>query len=227
MNGAAVKIYEALKEGGMKDQFLPSLETLAAEYGESLEAVQDGLGDLVYEGVLLKTKDCLYTTRQPYLWDVVRGNHSFTSEAKKRGQKPGNQILVFERRRAWPQIIQRLSLEEGEDVLVMERLLLADEKPVGLEFSYMPAKYYKDATREMFEGGHSTFKLMEEQGLIPYKAVDELDAAALEKRESELLGVAVGTPILVRFRVTLSPDGVPIKGSRAIYLFRPGYELKI
>ncbi|HVI42799.1 MAG TPA: UTRA domain-containing protein, partial [Anaerovoracaceae bacterium] len=162
-----------------------------------------------------------------YLWDVVRGNHSFTGEAKKRGQKPGNRIVTFETRKAWPQIIQRLELEEGEDVLVMERLLLADDKAVGLEFSYMPARYYEGATREMFEGGHSTFAVMEERGLIPDTAVDEISIATLEKREAELLGLEVGIPVLIRFRVTLSPAGIPIKGSRAIYLFRPGYQLKI
>jgi len=192
-----------------------------------VKAVMEGLGDLVYEGVLLKDGEGQYSVREEYLWDVVRGNHSFTGEAKKRGQKPGNRIVTFEKRKAWPQIISRLALEEGDDVLIMERLLLADEKPVGLEFSYMPAKYYGDATKEMFEGGQSTFKLMEEKGLIPHTAVDELAAATLEPREAELLSVAVGTPVLIRFRVTLSPDRIPVKGSRAIYLFRPGYELRV
>jgi hypothetical protein len=68
---------------------------------------------------------------------------------------------------------------------------------------------------------------MEEKGLIPDTAVDELAVATLEEREAELLGLEPGVSVLIRFRVTLSPAGIPIKGSRAIYLFRPGYQLKI
>lgn len=230
MNEIAVKIDAAIREKKFKtDEILPDYEKLAAMFGGNLEEVRNGIGDLVYEGVLerVPSNNEQVRVRASYLWDVVRGNHSFTGEAKKRGQKPGNKILTFETRKAWPQIIQRLNLAEGEDVLVMERLLYADDKTVGLEFSYMPAKYYEGVTREMYEGGQSTFAVMEERGLIPDKGVDEISIATLEKREAELFGMDEGVPVLIRFRVTLSPAGIPIKGSRAIYLFRPGYELKI
>ncbi|HWQ78641.1 MAG TPA: GntR family transcriptional regulator [Anaerovoracaceae bacterium] len=230
MNEIAVKIDAAIRANQFQaDEVFPDCGELAAKFGGTVEQIQYGIGDLIYEGVLerVPADPDRVRIRAGYLWDVVRGNHSFTGEAKKRGQKPGNRILTFETRKVWPQIIQRLSLEEGEEVLVMERLLLADDKPVGLEFSYMPARYYEGATREMFEGGHSTFAVMEEKGLIPDTAIDEISVATLEKREAELLGLEPGVPVLIRFRVTLSPAGIPIKGSRAIYLFRPGYQLKI
>ncbi len=230
MNEIAVKIDAAIREKKFEtDEILPGYEKLAAMFGGNMEEVRNGIGDLVYEGVLerVPSNNEQVRVRDPYLWDVVRGNHSFTGEAKKRGQKPGNKILTFETRKAWPQIMQRLDLAENEDVLVMERLLYADDKTVGLEFSYMPAKYYEGVTREMYEGGQSTFAVMEERGLIPDKGVDEISIATLEKREAELFGMDEGVPVLIRFRVTLSPAGIPIKGSRAIYLFRPGYELKI
>ena len=167
MNEVAVKIDEAIRKNTYGvGEVLPDYEKLSELFGGTIEQVRAGVGDLVYEGVLERVpsnKDQV-RIRPQYLWDVVRGNHSFTGEAKKRGQKPGNKILTFETRKAWPQIIQRLDLSEGDDVLVMERLLFADEKPVGLEFSYMPAKYYEGVTREMYEGGQSTFAVMEERG---------------------------------------------------------------
>ncbi|MGI5951311.1 MAG: GntR family transcriptional regulator [Brooklawnia sp.] len=229
MNPTAVKIDAEIRAGKYSagDQ-LPGVDELAKQFDTTVEDVNHAIGDLVYEGELSRL--CggeAVTVRNPYLWRRVGGNHSFTGTAKKNNQKPGNKILTFEKRTAWPQIIERLQLEAGEEVLVMERLLFADETPVGLEFSYMPAKYYGGVTREMFEGGVSTFALMEEQGLIPDKGVDELAVATMEPREAEVLQREVGEPVLIRFRVTLSPDGIPIKGSRAIYLFHPGYELDI
>ncbi|MDR3552593.1 MAG: GntR family transcriptional regulator [Clostridia bacterium] len=230
MNTLAVKIDAAIRANRFsRGEILPAQEALLKEFGGTAEELKCATGDLVYEGVLerIPTDTEKVRVKVPYLWDIVTGNHSFTNEAKKRGQKPGNRILTFETRRAWPQVMKRLQLEAGEDVLVMERLLFAGERTVGLEFSYMPAKFFQGMTREMFEGGQSTFKVMAEKGLIPDKAVDEVSVATLEEREAALLGLDAGVPVLIRFRVTLSPEGIPIKGSRAIYLFKPGYELKI
>lgn len=230
MNALAVKMYDSIRGGEYKaGDVMPGVAELAAKYGADEKIVREGIGDLVYEGALERVpgKTDAVRVRAPYLWDLVTGNHSFTGEAKKRGQKPGNRILTFEKRPAWPQVAKRLQLEEGDEVNVMERLLLADDKVVGLEFSYMPSKFYAGVTREMFEGGKSTFAVMEKFGHISAKGVDELAVATLEPREAELFGMDPGVPVLIRFRVTLNPEGVPIKGSRAIYLFSPGYSLDI
>ena len=230
MNQAAVKIYEAIRNGEYAvEQVMPAPAELAEKFESTEKEICDGIGDLVYEGALERVPDDRENVRvrKPSLWRLVTGNHSFTGEAKKRGQRPGNRILTFEKRPAWPQVAKRLQLDEGEEVTVMERLLFADDTPVGLEFSYMPAKFYPGVEREMFEGGKSTFAVMGKFGHISAKAVDELAVATLEPREAEILGMDAGTPVLIRFRVTLNPDGVPIKGSRAIYLFDPGYTLDI
>lgn len=231
MNRLAVEIYKSICNGDYKEgEVLPTSEVLAEKYSAAVEDVTNGIGDLVYEGVLQRNPKNIteVKVRVPYLWGLVEGNHSFTNEAKKRGQKPGNRIVTFETRPAWPQVMKRLQLEDGDEVTVMERLLFADDRTVGLEFSYMPAKLYPGVTREMYEGGTSTFKVMQEKfGHVSARGVDELAIATLEEREAELLGLEVGVPVLIRFRVTLNPEGVPIKGSRAIYLFNPGYELDI
>lgn len=230
MNDLAVKIYDVIRAGEYKaGEILPADAALSERFGSDEQAVKNGIGDLVYEGALERVPGNAeqVRVRAPYLWDLVTGNHSFTGEAKKRGQKPGNRILTFEKRPAWPQVAKRLQLGEGDEVNVLERLLLADDKVVGLEFSYMPSKFYAGVEREMFEGGKSTFAVMEKFGHISAKAVDELAVATLEPREAELLGMDAGVPVLIRFRVTLNPEGVPIKGSRAIYLFNPGYSLDI
>lgn len=231
MNSLAVKIYGDIQTGEFKEgQTLPPTDVLAKKYQADAETIQKGIGDLVYEGALQRNPQNIkeVIVKKPYLWDIVGGNHSFTNEAKKRGQKPGNRVLTFEKRQAWPQVIKRLQLNEGDEVVVLERLLLAGEERVGLEFSYMPSKLYPGVSRDMFEGGGSTFKVMQEKfGHISEKGVDELTVSSLEEREAEALGLEPGIPVLIRFRVTLNPEGVPIKGSRAIYLFNPGYELNI
>lgn len=232
MNELAVKIYSSIvnREKNNSGSFFPTIQELASNYDTSEDDVNQAIGDLIYEGVLDRNPSNreIIRIRKPYLWNLVAGNHSFTNEAKLRGQKPSNKVLTFERRKSWLQVQKRLQLETNDEVFVLERLLFADDEKVGLEFSYMPAKLYEEVTREMFEGGGSTFKVMQKKfGLIPERGVDELAVATLEKREAEFLEREEGESVLIRFRVTLSPDNIPIKGSRAIYLFSPGYELKI
>lgn len=230
MNAFAVKMYDSIRKGEYKENdLMPDVKALCARYQGDEAQIRAGIGDLVYEGALERVpgNPDQVRVRKAYVWDIVTGNHSFTGEAKRRGQKPGNRILTFEKRPAWPQVAKRLQLQEGDEVNVMERLLFADDHIVGLEFSYMPSKFYPGVEREMFEGGKSTFAVMEKFGNISDKGVDELAVATLEPREAEIFGMDAGVPVLIRFRVTLNPDGVPIKGSRAIYLFHPGYSVDI
>ncbi len=234
MNEFAQKIQQAIQSGKYQPgDVLPPIEQIPAEYGVSEEAVQTGLSDLIYEGFLERPCSDRRSVRVPgyTLWGTITGNHSVTKEAKQRGMEPGVKILRLETVPAWPVVRERLHLQPGDEVTIMERLRLADGKPVALEYSYYPTKLYPGMTAEMFTGGgegQSSFKVMQEMfGLVPHRAVDEVTVAAIEAREAELLEMEAGTPVLLRFRLTLSEKGVPIKGSRAIYKFKAGYELGI
>jgi GntR family transcriptional regulator len=113
----------------------------------------------------------------------------------------------------------------------MERLRTADGEPIAIETSYLPAKFMPGVTKEMFEvggAGQSSFEVMQkEYGLKPHRAVDELTVVAIEEREASLLGMQSGTPILLRFRITYSEGGVPIKCSRALWKLKAGYEMPL
>jgi GntR family transcriptional regulator len=127
--------------------------------------------------------------------------------------------------------MERLQLGPEDKIVVMDRLRKADSEPVAIETSYYPARYYPDMTKEMFESEgaeQSSFKVMEEKfGLKSARAVDNVAVTALEEREAELLGLPVGTPVLLRFRVTYSDQDVPIKASRAVWKFRAEYKMDL
>lgn len=234
MNRIARYLEVQIREGDLPPgSILPSAAKLIEEFDASVEEAQHGLADLIYEGLAerVPSQPSAIRIREPFLWDLIGGNHSVTNASKERGQKPGVEILTFETVPSWPIVQERLALQADDDVIIMERLRTADEHPVSLEFSYYPAKLYPGMTVDMFTGTgekQSSFKVMQETfGLVPAKAVDELAVATVESREAGLLAIDPGTPVLIRFRLTISDEGLPIKGSRAIYLFRAGYELPI
>jgi GntR family transcriptional regulator len=234
VNTLAQRIQREIEQGKLQpeDEF-PDIAEFARRYNASEDDVRNAIRDLVYEGWVERAPGEPQVLRVPRhrLWGTVGGNHSLTREAKRRGMTPGTEVVLLETLPSWPAVRTRLKLEPGDEVIVVERLRTADGEPVSLEYSYYPAKLYPGMTKELFlaEGeGQSSFKVMQEKfGLVPHKAQDELTAVAIEEREAKLLGLEPGTPVLVRFRVTLSDKGVPIKGSRAIYKFRAAYELEI
>jgi GntR family transcriptional regulator len=204
-----------------------------ASFNCDRETLDEAFADLVYEGLLERephNRSLLRVVKVP-LWGLVGGNHSLTKEATRRGAEPGVKILRYETMKAWPIVRQRLQLDEGDEVTIMERLRSANGMPISLEYSYYPTKLYPGMTEDMFTGSgdkQSSFKIMQEKfNLIPVKAVDEVTVAAIEKREAEYLKIDEGTPVLIRFRLTISDKEIPIKGPRAIYHFQAGYELPI
>lgn len=213
---------------------LPDLSALAKRFNASIEDIQLTLSELIYEGELERIcpqpVDAIRVPKKK-LWGTLGGSHSITKEAKKRGEDPGVEIINWQLVDSWPSIAKRLALDPGDKVQIMERLRSVNGSPVAIETSYFPVKFYPGITQDLFtdEGsGQSSFAVMEKKfGLISEKATDEVTVVCLEKREAELLDVDPGTPVLERFRVTLSNTGVPIKASRAVWLFRAGYEMAV
>lgn len=213
---------------------LPPVKELAQRFNASEEEIEEAISELIYEGELERARPkppvevCIPSRK---LWGTLGGSHSITKEAKKRGENPGVKILNWQLVDAWPSIAKRLALEPGDKVQIMERMRDAGGVPVAIEISYFPAKFYPGITQDLFTAkgdGQSSFAVMEQKfGLKSEKAYDEVTVVCLEKREAEYLNVEPGTPVLQRFRVTISDKGIPIKASRAVWLFRAAYEMGI
>ena len=234
MNTVAQSIFHKVASGILRSgETLPDRAELQETYECDEAALESAISNLIYEGVLERNPNKRGEVRVVMhpLWGTIGGNHSLTKEALRRGSEPGTLIVRFETVPCWQVVQDRLKLEPEDEVIIMERLRTAGDQPISLEFSYYPAKLYPGMTVEMFTGGgegQSSFKVMQEKfNLLPDHAEDELTVAAIEEREAALLQIEPGTPVLIRFRLTLTKQGVPIKGSRAIYLFKAGYTLPI
>jgi GntR family transcriptional regulator len=236
LNRYFLKLEQLARSGKLKPgERLASVSEMAREMGATEGEIKEAISELIYEGVLERERPAQpgQTVRIPQhrLWGTLGGSHSITKEAHKRGEEPGVEITSWKLVEAWPTVASKLQLEAGEQVQIMERMRSANGIPVAIEVSYFPAKYYPGITPELFTetgSGQSSFAVMEKKfGLKSEKARDELTVVCLEEREANLLHVAPGTPVLQRFRVTFSDKGIPIKASRAVWLFRAGYEMSV
>ena len=235
MNTAYTELHRKIQEGEIKPgDALPSGTDLQTDFDLSADEIEQAISELIYEGLLQRERPApTDTVRRPdyELWGTLTGIHSITKEAKKRGQEPGVEILSYEQKPSWPRVQKLLQIKPGDEVVLMERLRKADGEPVAIEISYYPAKLYPGISKEMFTAsgsGQSSFKVMQEKfGLKSVRAEDEVGVVALEVREAEILGLAPGTPVLLRYRTTFSDKNVAIKASRAVWKFWAGYGMDL
>jgi GntR family transcriptional regulator len=233
VNAFFLDLEKAITGGEFKPgEAMPDASALAERFGATEDQIHDALSELIYEGVLERrlpppSQDIVVPSREP--WGILGGNHSITKEAKKRGEEPGVEIIGWELVRSWPSICERMDLGPDEYVQTMERLRTSNGVPVGIEVSYFPAKFYPGITPDLFTShgsGQSSFAVMEQKfGLVSDRARDIVTVVCLEKREADYLKVPAGTPVLERFRTTLSDKGIPIKASRAVWLFQAAFEM--
>lgn len=235
MNRLFFELLKQIEAGKFKSgETLPAVSEIQREFDAQEAEVREAIAELIYEGLVERVRpDPPDQVRLPdyTLWGTLTGIHSITREARKRGLEPGVEITNFGISPAWPSVAARLQLEPGDEVVLMERLRKADGEPVAIEVSYYPAKLYPGITEDMFTSGgagQSSFEVMQKKfGYKSARATDELTTAALEEREAKMLGLAAGTPVLLRFRVTYSNEGVPIKSSRAVWKFKAGYQMDL
>ena len=235
MNRIFFELLQQIQAGKYKaGESLPPVSELQQELNASEGEVRQAISELIYEGVVERARpEPPAEVKIPdyELWGTLTGIHSITKEARKRGVEPGVEITNFGISKAWPSVARRLELEPDDDVVLMERLRKANGEPVAIEISYYPAKLYPGISEDMFTSsgqGQSSFEVMQKKfGYKSAHATDELTVVALEGREAEMLELEPGTPVLLRFRVTYSDQGVPIKSSRAVWKFKAGYEMDL
>ena len=171
---------------------LPSEADLAGSYGVSRVTIRKALE--------LLRGEALVGSRQGFGWfvaaPVVRRSlatlSTIEADLAAQGREPVRRILSF-----------RFRDIDEEPVLEVVRVNLADGQPFALVTVWCPAELGRSLSRDDVEG--STF-----YDLLPIElaSVDQtIRAAVADERDAEVLGIPVGSPLLVALRVSRDADG--------------------
>lgn len=178
---------------------LPSEADLAGSYGVSRVTVRKALEVLRGEE--------LVDARQGFGWfvpaDRVRQTlgplSTIEAELEGQGRSPVRKVLSF-------RFTDLDGGGDGGEVLEVVRVNLADGHPFALVTVWCPAEIGRRLSRDDVES--STF-----YDLLPVPvagATQTIRAAAADERDAEVLGVPVGSPLLVAERVSRDADGNPL-----------------
>ncbi|MFZ5808578.1 MAG: GntR family transcriptional regulator [Chloroflexota bacterium] len=154
----------------------------------------------------------------------VQGFTSFTEDMLGRGLRPGSRILKQEIVGADETLARTLHLEQGDEVLNLVRLRLANDRPIALQSSFMPFRLVP-GLEKMDLNDRSLFEVLRKQYYI-YPAWTEavFEAAAALPEEAQYLGLKVGEPVLVVRGLTFTESFEIVESVRTAY---PGKGLAI
>ena len=189
---------------------VPTERVLAAELETSRTTVRQALLELVAEGRLVRRQGSGTYVAEPKMeWPLHLT--SFTEQAAANGFTASTQLLAADRVRADDIVAGKLGLEIGGGVWKIERLRLADDRPMAVETSHLSAQRFPQLSRHI-RREQSLYTILDRvYGVVPSRAEESISTAPASTREARLLNTDTGAPMLVLGRHSRDSAGDPVE----------------
>lgn len=201
-----------------KGTYLPCEKSLEQEYGVSRTTIRSAVNELVLDGYLYIVRGKGTKVAYSRLMENNPNLLSFTEILKSHGYE--SQILErsFEIIKADEKTAQKMSLEEGEELIRIYRIRGADGEPVSINDSYFPAKLFRGQDPRLLLRGDSLYDNLEKYYHIEIKEVrEEIWAVAAKGYNMQILNVERHAPLLAFERESFSREGSLIEYSKVVY----------
>lgn len=199
------------------DDGIRSERELAEEFEVSRMTVRQALNALRKEGLIYQKrgKGTFVSSRK---LDVHSRNlNGFSDEMRRRDLRPQSKVLQLVKEKSDEETAEKLHLSVTDEIFKLERLRLADDIPMAIETTCLPAKMFPGLSKYDFEK-QSLYQILEKKyGVQMYSAAEDLEAAISDAKISELLGVKKNSPLLIVYRTVFAEDDQPIEYTKSIY----------
>lgn len=192
---------------------VPTERELALQMQTSRTTVRQALGELVIEGRLVRRQGSgTYVAEPKITWALYLA--SFTEQVKASGFTPSAEVLGTQRIAATADLSEQLGISPRAPVYKLERRRLADNWPIAVETSWLPAARFPGLTRLIRMHGSLHAILSEHYQTELQTGEESIETAPATPREAGPLRVDVGTPMLVVTRQNFDVSGRPVELGR-------------
>jgi GntR family transcriptional regulator len=213
-------IEERIESGDLRpgDQ-LPTEHEYAETLGVSIAPVRQALLDLANRGLVVRTKGRGTFVAEPALEVPVSLLESFTDALRARNVSFTvavlDQGIVADR----PDVAIRLGLPAEARLVRLRRVARIRDEVVAALDAYLDGdRFGRLIGIEGFGDGRSLYRTLEQEfGIRVGQATGTLEVQRSNDAQSELLGVTIGTPVLLARSVTQDADGRPIEVAEVLY----------
>ena len=197
-----------LSEGDM----IPSENELQQAYDVSRATVRNAIQLLVNEGFMEKKKGKGTFVKRRKIEEQLPVLKSFTEEMI--GRNAGKKVISAKYSKAPPTIRSRLGLTANENVFSLKRLMMVDNKPLGILHSYLPEKYKLDPNEDYTK---SLYRILEKKGVRLKEAEQTIESSMSNREQTRLLKQKSPFPVLVIRRLAYSINGEVVEYVRGVY----------
>jgi DNA-binding GntR family transcriptional regulator len=181
---------------------------LANQLGVSRPTLRRAIEYLVDRGYLVRRRAVGTQVVHPKVRRPVELSSLYDDLTASR-KDPRTKVLSLETVPATDRVAHALGLEDGVEVLAMERLRYADGQPLAVLRNWLPVGLV-DLDAERLERA-GLYQLMRAAGINLHLASQTIGARAASGAEARLLQSAKGEPLLTMERTTYSEHGVPVE----------------
>jgi GntR family transcriptional regulator len=212
-----LKLHRALKQAIVEkrlspDQALPAERDMALDFNISRITVRKAIQELVDEGLVSRRHGA-----GTFVAARVEKNFSklssFSEDMAARGWTARSTWLRRSEGTVTPEESLTLGLSPGSSVYRFHRIRFADDEPMALEYSTVPA--YCLGSKEAVET--SLYEALEATGHRPVRALQRLRAVLFDDEQCQLLGLQPGAPGLLIERRGFLRDGRSVEVTQSYY----------
>lgn len=212
-----------IKQRIMNDEFdegrIPAETTLAEELGVSRTTIRDALSRLELEGTIYRKQGAGTFVNEPGLRIQTRLEEIWTYEGMLRahGYTPSTRIIGVEEQSPGKDTAAELGIASSQNVLVIEKLFLADDEPVIFVFNCIPTALISTPTPDV-DFHQPIFAVLEQlaqQHLSYY--VSEIVPLIASRRLTDVLALKPNTALISFEEIGYNQDNQPIIKSTSYF----------
>lgn len=198
------------------DDSVPSDADLCAEFGVSRMTARNAMQRLVDDGLVVRLPGRgSFVAHRPVdrqlsnLW-------GFSEEMQARGMRPSSTLVSAELRGVEPDEAAALRLPAGSDVVVVERVRLADTLPMAYELAVLAPQCVGVLEADLATS--SLHAAMVSVGVRPHHGRSSVTAQTARAADRRHLGVGPRTALLVERRLIVDEHAVPVEWTESRYV---------
>jgi GntR family transcriptional regulator len=196
----AAALEEKIRQGELRPgDRLASENELTTTLRVSRATVTKALDELMARGLLVREQGRGTFVAGPPMERRPPVLRSFTEQIDSLGHRPGHRLLSYEHATAHEGDAILSAYPPGTKLVVIRRLRLVDDRPVGLHRSAVPAEVAAMAgvtERALSEPGASLYALLEAGGLFVCRAHEALRAVNARPEEARLMETEPGSALI-------------------------------
>lgn len=191
---------------------IPSEADLCAQYQVSRGTIRRALDELDRQGLISRSPGKQTVVNAPKIPLLASG---FRTDIAKKGMRPGSRVLAIEHAKAPLEVSDLLEIAHGSPVLVIQRIISADNVPIIIESVHV-ARAAKPITPDEVERVSLLELIPAKCGVFLTRAVESYEPTTLTREHARLLHANVGDLAIKDQAVLYDTEGQPLYVSTAV-----------